>query len=370
MLSISFSQRLVPVPSSVTLPERNSMRIRWIDALRGVAILAVVVGHINLGIMQAGLTQEAPQAYKELNSGLYSVHMPLFALLFGLNIPGAWQRRGSVTYALNRVNGFIYLYLIWSLIQGTAEVMGARFSNGGTTWAQVANIFQPLAHLWYLPWMVAIFSFLILVRPWEGALRALFSSVLFLGCAGAFWGVNYPFIFGGGIAIYLFALVGAMIGTERVGALNRLPAVVAVPLVTVFWGAFGFLIFSDVSLTTPTLLDPYRTVSSVLCGMVATVTGVLGVTLLVACLSRWVSFKVLAFLGRYSLHIYLMHLLVTPLTRILLASNGINNPIVIMIISTITGVGLPVCGALIFEKRLPWLFNAPSILLIPEKVKK
>lgn len=346
------------------------MRIRWIDALRGVAILAVVLGHINLGIMQAGLTQEAPQVYKNLNIGLYSVHMPLFALLFGLNIPGAWQRRGTTAYALNRVIGFIYLYLIWSLIQGTAEALGARFSNGGTTWAQVANIFQPLAHLWYLPWMVAVFGFLVLAKPWESALRSFFSLLLLLGCAGIFWGVSYPFIFGSGIAIYIFALVGAIVGTERIGTLNQLPVVIAVPFVCMTLGAFGAFIFSSIPLTTPTLLDPYRTVSSVLYGMGATVTGILGVTALVACLSRYFSFKALEFLGRYSLHIYLMHLLVTPLTRILLTINGVNNPTIIMLISMVAGVGLPLCGALLFEKRLPWLFSPPSILLIPEKVKK
>lgn len=346
------------------------MRIRWIDALRGIAILAVVLGHINLGVMQAGLTQNAPQVYKDLNIGLYSVHMPLFALLFGLNIPGAWRRRGTATYALNRMVGFIYLYLIWSIIQGAAEVLGSRLSNGGTTLAQAANVLQPLAHLWYLPWMVAIFGFLILIRPWESRLRAFLSLGLFFACSGVFWGVNYPFIFGSGIAIYVFAALGAVIGTERIGALNRLPVALAVPLVIAALGVFSVLVCSDLPITTPTLLDPYRTVSSVFYGVATTVTGVLGVTVLFSCLSRWVSFRVLAFLGRYSLHIYLMHLLVTPLTRILLVGNNINSPSVIMLISMIAGVGFPLCGALLCKKRLSWLFSAPSILLIPEKVKK
>ncbi|WP_185173388.1 acyltransferase family protein [Rothia nasimurium] len=347
-----------------------NQRNRSLDALRGIAILAVVLGHINLGIMQAGLTQDAPQMYKRLNIALYSVHMPLFALLFGFNIPGSWRRRGSLVYAANRIIGFIYLYLVWSLIQGTAEVLGARFSNGGTTWAEVANLSRPLAHLWYLPWMVFIFGCLVIVRPWETKVRAVLSMTVCAACAVVLWGVNYAVIFGSGVAIYLFAVVGALIGTERMGQLNkaRPPVTISVALVSLI--VFLSMVLSKLYISTPTLDDPYRTGSSILFGIIATLTGVTGVVLAVASLSRWISFRPLEFIGRYSLHIYLMHLLITPLTRILLVRSGIDNPVILMVISLITGVGLPLVTAVLLEKRVPWLFNVPQALQLVEKVKK
>lgn len=320
--------------------------------------------------MQAGLTQGASQLYKDLNIGLYSVHMPLFALLFGLNVPGSWKRRGSTRYMLNRITGFIYLYLVWSLIQGTAEVLGGRFSNGGTTWEQVAQLWRPLAHLWYLPWMVFVFGFLVLARPWETKIRMILSLAVCTVFAAVLWGVNYAVVFGSGIAIYIFALIGALIGTERMSRLDTVQPKVTISVASISLTLFLALIVSNFYISTPTLEDPYRTASSVLLGIIATLTGVTGAVFAVLSFSRWMPLTPLEFIGRYSLHIYLMHLLITPVTRILLVRSGIDSPGILITVSMIAGVGLPLVAAILLENRVPWLFNIPPALQLAEKVKK
>ena len=59
---------------------QNSKRIAYIDALKGFAILCVVLGHIASGSLWDPFTQTT---YFFLYNIIYSFHMPLFILLSG-----------------------------------------------------------------------------------------------------------------------------------------------------------------------------------------------------------------------------------------------------------------------------------------------
>lgn len=115
---------------------------------------------------------------------------------------------------------------------------------------------------------------------------------------------------------------------------------------------------------------PYYSGLSVLTSSVAKAADITGTVLAVSPLIRWVFLVSLEFIGRYSLHIYLMHLLITPVTRILLVRSGIDSPGILITVSMIAGVGLPLVAAILLENRVPWLFNIPPALQLAEKVKK
>lgn len=340
----------------------GSGRVYWLDSLRGLAIFAVVLGHINLGIMQAGLVADNPHLYKQLHILLYLVHMPLFAFLFGLNVPSSWEKRGSVQYALSRLWGFAYLYLLWTLIQGTLEVLGSRYSNGNTSWGDVLNLIHPLAHLWYLPWAFITYLLLVLLRPWKSAWVTLFSLIGFGLLSYLTWGGSYEEFYLLGTPILIFALLGSLLGRD---ALTRLDAL---PTSLLGFGAFLFsliplgLVVSGLKLTVPTLGDPGMTEASKLLGMLASFSGVLGALLSAALVSRFVRLSFLETLGFYSLQIYLMHLLVTPVARIAMVRLGLDNPLLVMSLSLLAGVGIPLGFQLIFKERVSWLFAPPRLM--------
>ncbi|WHS50015.1 acyltransferase [Rothia sp. SD9660Na] len=337
----------------------ETSRVYWLDALRGLAIIAVVMGHINIGLMQAGLTNKDPEFFRALHTLLYLVHMPLFAFLFGLNIPSAWEKRQSWAYAGLRIWLFLYLYLVWTLIQGSFEVFGARFSNGETSWFDVLNIVYPLAHLWYLPWMIVIYTTLILLKPWRSVARAMSSICLFSIISWISWGVDYPEFYRRGIAIAIFAVIGALIGTERVKNLDSVKSALLLPLALTVSIIFVVLISVANHLTIPTLLDAEITLESKILGMLVSCLGIVSLLLWGNLLSRSVRMSFLEVIGTYSLQIYLMHLLFTPTLRILLMKVGVQDPWIIGAVSLIGGVGLPFICATVFYRQTSWIFDLP-----------
>ena len=60
--------------------KQNSQRIAYIDALKGFAILCVVLGHIATGNLRDPFTQTI---YFYLYNIIYSFHMPAFIFLSG-----------------------------------------------------------------------------------------------------------------------------------------------------------------------------------------------------------------------------------------------------------------------------------------------
>ena len=68
----------------------TSDRIAWIDAARGIGIVLVVIGHVEGGLIDAGIQSGASWAWPSY--GLYTFHMPLFFFLAGLNVPGSLAR--------------------------------------------------------------------------------------------------------------------------------------------------------------------------------------------------------------------------------------------------------------------------------------
>lgn len=345
----------------------GGQRIYWLDALRGLAIISVVAGHANLGIIQAGLTGESISVFKDMTTVLYLIHMPLFAFLFGVNAPNSIDKNSRIHFVVNRLIGFTYLYILWSFIQGSFEVLGSRFANGNTTWEQVIDLAHPLAHLWYLPWMFLIYLFFAVVRPWRSIQIALLVGGVFGALSWFTWGVSYPVIFGNGLALYFFALLGTLIGINRLGRLASFSFRYLLPLIVVAVCCFIMLFVVQQHITTPTLGDPLRNAPSVLVGMAATCLGVIATVLVVAAVNKLRRFTWLEKIGVHSLQIYLMHLLITPVIRILMVKLGVVNPLIIMFISVIAGVLLPLWVAQISPRVAPWIFSTPRFLTITQK---
>lgn len=334
-------------------------RVYWLDSLRGLAIIAVVVGHINIGLMQAGLIKENSEFFRFLHTLLYLVHMPLFAFLFGLNIPAAWEKRKNWNYVRQRIFLFLYLYIIWTAIQGSFEVLGSRFSNGGTTWNNVINIVYPLAHLWYLPWMIIVYTGLIFLRPWRSVYRAIFSIVIISFISWLSWGVDYPEFYRRGISIAIFAVLGALLGTNRISALGNLKVNILLPLALIISTFFVILLLESQHLTVPTLGDPEINLQSKLLGILASFTGV-AAFILWGSLGQRARISFLETIGIYSLQIYLMHLLFTPTLRIGLGKLGIQDPWIIAMVSLVGGICIPFACATVFYRQTSWMFELPN----------
>lgn len=59
---------------------KKNQRIAWVDLLKGIAIIFVILGHIGQGLEKSGITSFYSIA---LNNFIYSFHMPMMFILSG-----------------------------------------------------------------------------------------------------------------------------------------------------------------------------------------------------------------------------------------------------------------------------------------------
>jgi uncharacterized membrane protein YcfT len=99
-------------PLSV-LPVRDTSRLAWVDAAKGLSILLVVAHHAVSFLHASGLALPAVVA---VNTALASMRMPLFFLVSGLFVAAPlaapWR-----TLLHKRVAFFLYLFVLWTLLR-------------------------------------------------------------------------------------------------------------------------------------------------------------------------------------------------------------------------------------------------------------
>src|ERR1700744_1504535 len=121
-------------------------RIAWIDVAKGIGISLVVFGHVERGLAAAHILQSS--AWIAIDFYLYAFHMPLFMFIAGLNAP---QSRDKPGFVKRRGLSVAYPYLVWSLIQGSVQVVLAQYTNNPASWHDVAAIlWHPISPFWFL----------------------------------------------------------------------------------------------------------------------------------------------------------------------------------------------------------------------------
>jgi peptidoglycan/LPS O-acetylase OafA/YrhL len=103
----------------------TTRRVAWLDALRGIAALAVVFDHLSPYI----LTEVRDHVYHWLDVGEYGVFV--FFLISGYIVPASLERKGSVrTFWVSRVFRLYPLYLVVIALALTLAPFGAGTLRG------------------------------------------------------------------------------------------------------------------------------------------------------------------------------------------------------------------------------------------------
>lgn len=344
-----------------------------IDAAKGVAIIAIVLGHVLRGLAAAHLVKPTA-AFQVADTWLYSWHLSVFALLSGLFVARAARRDGPQAYLTRRLLLFGYLYLVWSLLQGLVKLAAPAGVNVPIAWQSLLQLWLPDGQLWFLPWIAVMTVLGTLAAPWRSVLRArvtLAGAVLISLAAWGFDGVVATGAGGGAVwvigtsgwGLLAYYLAGVWLGADRYRAAGRRAARPAVIVLAVLSLGLAALAVAALRITPPTTGGETRTPTSVLLGVVISLVCT-GAVLLIA---RPLAFlpgigRALAFCGRHSLEIFLAHIIATAGTRTLLLAGGITTPVVHIIAGTILGVVAPlVLWRLGPAVRMPWLFALPTV---------
>lgn len=124
-------------------------RDQWLDALRGIGIFLVVVGHTLRGIATAGVGEAGLLAF--LDPRLYAVHVQLLFFVSGMLVAGSIQRNGVRVFALSRFPVILLPLVIWTYVfLGMKVLAGSHQNNIVGMDALLALPIPGYAHLWFL----------------------------------------------------------------------------------------------------------------------------------------------------------------------------------------------------------------------------
>lgn len=101
-----------------------------------------------------------------MDRALYLLHLPVFAFATGLLMPRPVERDGRARYLRARLSLLAYLFLLWTLIEGSAEVLTSSVKNVPVTWWQVLSVWRPLGPLWFLPLLMLATVVVVILSPW------------------------------------------------------------------------------------------------------------------------------------------------------------------------------------------------------------
>lgn len=348
-------------------------RYPWVDYARGICIILVCYRHVFEGLGNVGEGSYNFPLLGYLNVFFFSFRMPLFFIVSGIFLAGSLSRNGTNNYLVNRVHNIFYPLLIWGSIQITLQLIFAEYVNARREPIDYLNLIvepRKIEQFWYLNALFFVSVLYALTRVYaklKSWHQLIVGAILFI--VATYSNVNQIHLgfLSDVFFFYLFFAIGDNINDFILNTRNY----------KIFASLRTFLFLLPVF----ALLQHYFTVINKqhqddyyvqynepwLYVLAALVGGafVLNVSFI---LQKFNVLKFLRVIGYHSLHIFVMHLIVTAATRVFFVKllHVYNIPF-LMVISIVLGTLVPIIFYNIINRMGGWwLFT----LRKPEAVKK
>ncbi len=358
----------------------SDSRYAWIDYAKGICIILVTFRHVQEGLHPPG----EPYPYAALKFAdvfFFSFRMPLFFIVSGIFLGGTLRKKSVNDYIAGRFKTLVWPLLLWGCIQITLQLIFKGYVNADREPIDYLNLLikpREIEQFWYLHTLFLTGSLyaLLKVKAKFTMVHQIMLGIILYSITGY---CRYNDLFEHFFILdvffyYIFFAVGDYFGSIILDPKNF----------KVFSSTKTFLIFTPLFI----ILELYFTNINLAHGVgsgyrqpdyyvqnqmpaLFLIVGLVGGAFLIHCsflLQKVGILKFIRVVGYYSLHIYVIHLAVTAGTRIFFRYVlHYDNFFVLLITSTILGIGVPIIVANVTEKMgMWWLFTLKN----PNKGKK
>lgn len=320
-------------------------RIDWVDIAKGIGIVLVVVGHTLRGLANADLMAWTPVP-RFVDQFIYSFHMPLFFLLSGLFLTRSVSKLSFTQFLADKCRTILYPYVVWSSVTIAIKCCVGPLAHQQRSAVDIFDLlYAPIEQYWFLYvlfCLVVTFGFLLSIRIKPVTLVAV--ALLIHPAVVSFhvnWSVFYEIT---SSAIYV--ALGMVAGRYFLQKITNVG----------FWPLYFVLLtgFGSVAINAAYSLPPMFQISTALCGIA-------GSLALARLLQLFGLNRLVEFLGRRSLEIFVVHSMASAAARIFLQEIGIRSIGVHVVVGTVAGLAFPLVLWFAFNvSRMRYGFTFPA----------
>ena len=311
-----------------------SNRIEWIDALKGFAILVVVIGHCVADSLHSNtfpIYQDYMQMFYDF---IYSFHMPFFFTISGF----VFYLGNKNINTKNKLLNFSLIYLIWSTLMWISKYVMAKDVNNPVTLVDLFSIvYKPIMVYWYL--YVLIFMYLVVsllkIERVSGKVL-LFSAIIAIGVKFLHLeiGIVNQFLY----HIYFFLAGGYCFSSGLLTKIRKREFLLSI-----------FVLLANIFLYL--FASPLPETVVIIKGFI--IANVASLACFFA-ISNMKPMSVLVLMGANTLQIYVMHCFFTGGLRVVFKHLACSNIYLYFLLGTLMGIVIPILTARMCKKS-PYL---------------
>ena len=329
------------------MAERNidKQRVVWIDYAKGIGIFLVVYGHVIRGLKDSNIINES--FFNISDKFVYSFHMPLFFILSGM----FFTRASNKPFVQNlniKLKTLIYPFIIWSLIQTIIEIFLSKYTNHKTPLTDLFScLIIPRAQFWFLYalFFINLINLILFKISSQNAIYISMGICLIYYIFNIDLGVfnrTFEFLFYFNIGIFISKI-------EKEFTLLIKNKIAFLFVLGAFFTLESFYIIQEVENQSFFLI-------------ILSILGFLLISQISLYLANQKIVKIFVDLGKSSIAIYLVHILVASGIRIILLKIfKIDLSILHIFVGTFLGLAIPFLMYKFFikNKYLSWVFVFP-----------
>ncbi|MEC5216800.1 fucose 4-O-acetylase-like acetyltransferase [Actimicrobium sp. GrIS 1.19] len=310
-------------PAHRRASEEVTLRERLWDYARGIGIVLVVYGHVLRGLHTSGIVPDG-HWLMATDYPLYTFHMPLFFVLAGMNAGKGLAKDGFLRSKLMTI---VYPYFLWSSLQGITQVAMAGSTNSPFDMSELATsiLFGQFGQFWFLYALMLCHVFVFLTSANRLRVSAFALVAYAVGCYFELGSLSTALKF------FIFYAAGLLAAEHLKSVVERTAHPLGIGL-AVAGAGLTMLGAAQVAGYSDPLALP------------AAFLGILFVLQLSAVLARAGSMRMVERLGLASMPIFLMHILASSGTRIILSKAGITYIYLQLALGLAAGVVLPMAA--------------------------
>ncbi len=144
---------------------KPSSHFQWINYAKGIAIILIVYRHTLTGMTAAGININT--YFITANEIFLSFRMPLFFIISGFFFAKSLNKRGPVLFIKSRAFTILYPYFLWGGLQISIQIVLSSYTNTYKSVSDYLNLLvspRSVDQFWYLYTLFAVTLIYLLIN--------------------------------------------------------------------------------------------------------------------------------------------------------------------------------------------------------------